>query len=444
MAAAETPPGIPQPQDVPAGQEEQPPREDAEMEQGPEPAPQHDGLTEHMQDAENADTLGDMTGLHFAARCRTQQPTEERRLKRRTSEEGAADAADVQAADWFQEALQDSLKTFGGHVQKRLVAVETRVGNTEKNIANMQNDVKQLNQNMQGSIWELRGDLEKNQKVLDNRHECVVARQTEVAKSLQASATKHREQEMIIAEMQARIARLENVAAAAQGTAPGATANREEEAPVWPQEQRDHNRAPDHEMRTSGKGGRRSTEAASSRSEPAAQGVDNDFDARLARMGNLGWDDTEATLMARAQELLTSIQMLHKVVDMKPAISRQGTGSGVDVMWATSSDLVEAKIRIKCKGANWSGRVVWMDRKKSRLERRPARIIHKTAEILESFEWDRPNAGRVDKNVGSKYISVDGVRMFYTLRGALMHTVHASLRSSADEIDQIRGFAQED
>lgn len=88
--------------------------------------------------------------------------------------------------------------------------------------------------------------------------------------------------------------------------------------------------------------------------------------------------------------------------------------------------------------------MVWMDRKKSRQEMRPARIIHKTAEILESFEWDRPNAGRVEKNVGSKYVSVDGFRMFYTLRGALMHTVHASLRYSADELDQIRGFAQED
>lgn len=85
-----------------------------------------------------------------------------------------------------------------------------------------------------------------------------------------------------------------------------------------------------------------------------------------------------------------------------------------------------------------------MDRKKSRQEIRPARIIHRAAEILENFEWDRPNAGRIGKHVGSKYISIDGIRMFYMLRGELMHTVHAALRYSKDELDQIRGFAQGD
>lgn len=36
--------------------------------------------------------------------------------------------------------------------------------------------------------------------------------------------------------------------------------------------------------------------------------------------------------MNRAKELIQSIEMTHKVADMRAAVSRQGTGSGVDVM----------------------------------------------------------------------------------------------------------------
>lgn len=80
-----------------------------------------------MHNAHADETLGDMISLHFAAWCRMQQSGEDRRLKRRTSEEAAVDAADAQSADWLQETLKDSLKTFGGHVQKRFEGLERRM-----------------------------------------------------------------------------------------------------------------------------------------------------------------------------------------------------------------------------------------------------------------------------------------------------------------------------
>lgn len=72
--------------------------------------------------------------------------------------------------------------------------------------------MKALNRDAQAGLWELRSDSERNQKILVSRHEQVVQRQTEVAKSLRASASKHHDQESMLAKMQARIARLEQAA----------------------------------------------------------------------------------------------------------------------------------------------------------------------------------------------------------------------------------------
>lgn len=62
---------------------------------------------------------------------------------------------------------------------------------------------------------------------------------------------------------------------------------------------------------------------------------------------------------------------------------------------------------------------------------------------MEAFEWDRPDGGRIEKNVANKYVNLNGVRMFYTLRGTVMNTVHAALRYTSDELEQIRAFAEE-
>lgn len=160
-------------------------------------------------------------------------------------------------------------------------------------------------------------------------------------------------------------------------------------------------------------------------------------------MGNLGWDTEGSVLLDRATQIISDIGMSDKVIEMRAAVSKQGTGSCVDIMWTNTADIQEAKFKVRCKNIIWTGRQVWVGRKKSREEMKLARMIHKTAEIMEAFEWDRPDGGRIEKNVANKYMNLNGVRMFYTLRGTLMNTVHAALRYTSDELEQIRAFAEE-
>lgn len=66
---------------------------------------------------------------------------------------------------------------------------------------------------------------------------------------------------------------------------------------------------------------RSTTLRAATGSPDGAAPPESECDPRFARIGNFGWDDNENTLMTRAKERIQSIEMAHRVVDMRAAVS---------------------------------------------------------------------------------------------------------------------------
>lgn len=311
-----------------------------------------DEAEQNIQPAQ-PESLGDAIANHFDHTCREQAASggEDRRLKRRTSDE-AAGQEEHAAPDWIQEAMKDSLRVFGSHVERRIGTLENRVADTESATRMLDNKIDKTVETMESRLYDLRHDLQQNQKLLDNRHEHVVARHMEVQQSLQSSASKHKEQENTIAKMQDRIAQLEHTL---NNTGKGcvAASSRQE---VPPQEWLEDKKG---DATPSGKG-RGHTERPQQSNEykapPQTTTTHSDIDPRVSRMGNLGWDTEGSVLLDRATHIISDIGMSEKVIEMRAAVSKRGTGSCVDIMWTNTADIQEARFKVRCKNVVWTGR----------------------------------------------------------------------------------------
>lgn len=85
-----------------------------------------------------------------------------------------------------------------------------------------------------------------------------------------------------------------------------------------------------------------------------------------------------------------------------------------------------------------------MDIKKSRAELRPARVIHRAAEIADQMEKQRVGPRDPEQNIGSKHIDVGGMRAFFTLKGELKATAWTTARYGEEQLAAIKEYAEAD
>ena len=88
---------------------------------------------------------------------------------------------------------------------------------------------------------------------------------------------------------------------------------------------------------------------------------------------------------------------------------------------------------------NDATRKVWLDAKKERSETRPARLVHRDFEAIQTTRADK---AAVVKDMRGKRLLVDTKRMGHTLRGVWEWSAAAKQRYGADALQGATAFVQ--
>ncbi len=163
---------------------------------------------------------------------------------------------------------------------------------------------------------------------------------------------------------------------------------------------------------------------------------------RYARLGNLGFDTDAPTLLTRAKAFLTSIGVAPE--DYKCLQAVRDPGSICSLTFSDSVKLQDAKRASRVLSFTQPGcaKPTWLDVEKSKAELKPARIIHRAAELITDFETGRPDRQDVTKILNGKQIKIEGRLVCYTYRGTLQWASLGLSRYSADERMQVAAFAE--
>lgn len=134
---------------------------------------------------------------------------------------------------------------------------------------------------------------------------------------------------------------------------------------------------------------------------------------QLAILGSLGWDESLAELVRRAQECLQEAAVPRKSwSQMAPIAPANGRGSSVEIWFVVPESLQEARLAMRALGKSYiAGRTVWLDARRDRAESAPVRATHRLAEALQEG-----GAQNVTKDVSGRSIKVAGVRFAYRHR----------------------------
>ena len=177
----------------------------------------------------------------------------------------------------------------------------------------------------------------------------------------------------------------------------------------------------------------------------ASQPIPTPHEQRTAAViGNLGWDTDSKTLVERARQVLQDAAVdSSKFVGPVAITGRNGKGSMAELCFTQPQDPQAAKLAVATLGKSFSGeRVVWLDTKRERSERRPARIVHRMEEILTDVEAAMPEPMAVEKFLNGKYVKTGGKRAGYTLKGEWIWTQHAMTRYCEETRNMANAYAE--
>lgn len=180
-----------------------------------------------------------------------------------------------------------------------------------------------------------------------------------------------------------------------------------------------------------------STAASASSSTP--------YEARkIARIGNLGWNDTAETILKRANEVLRDAgAQPNEYTNLVP--TSRTSGSAAELLFQSATRLQEMKLAIKSLGRAYTDeRIVWMDAKKERHELRPARLVHRVFEAIQDLESTREDKMEAEKIMNGKFIKVGGTRAGYSFNSTWKWTAFAVARYTAEQLDVAKAYAEED
>ena len=128
-----------------------------------------------------------------------------------------------------------------------------------------------------------------------------------------------------------------------------------------------------------------------------------------AVIGGLGYDTPADTLIERAKQLLEEARIpVDSYYDIKAL--RSGPGSMCEVYFKEAGTLTKAKWAVSSLAKRLHGdKPAWLDAKKTKMELRPARMVHRACEVLQSFEDSKPDKVILTKNMVDKKILRSGV-----------------------------------
>jgi len=163
----------------------------------------------------------------------------------------------------------------------------------------------------------------------------------------------------------------------------------------------------------------------------------------VATIGNLGWDDNEQTILARAKEVLSKAGVAES--DYTGLCATRRKGSTADLCFTSAPLLQQAKMTLRSIKLKYHGdKPVWLDAKKTREELRPARVVHRITELIQEAESGKPDPMHVEKFLNGKYVKVGDERAGFTCRGAWMWTQWARNRYEQEFRDMAKAYAEDE
>lgn len=418
-AAAEAPPGI-----------------DADMQEGA------DAEEEVPCEARNA------AAAHLREWFTPEEAAGERKLKRRNSGEEPPDRpntpSEPEASSWLHGAVGDALCAFGKYVETKLhrvgvhvMKMDERLGDTENMVSHLARDTADLADRLMETYQKQETNIETLEKGFDKWGQGYTETERIVFDCVQNSRTTDKKWRSSSRKSQPWSGRSQTTPRPPRSTRaqrgpttshPGMTgppriATKEER-----QAPQQHHAAPNVVKSVAG------------------LGIENSLERwRHARLGNVGWDAPSDVLLNRATDILQELGVTESVVvSMAASVSRAGVGSSVEILFDTPGSLQAAKIKLRTKVVQIEDRRVWLDIQKSRAVLRPARLIHRAAELLQQVEAERIDAKDVEKNAGAKHIDIGGNRGFFSLRSELKATTWAQQRYSKDKLIALREYDEAD
>ena len=161
-----------------------------------------------------------------------------------------------------------------------------------------------------------------------------------------------------------------------------------------------------------------------------------------ARIGNLGWDSDSATVLKNAKAALEKIGIASEEYSCLSAIREKG--SIASLTFKDPNRLQEAKRLMRASEFCASGveKEVWLDVEKSRTELKPARLIHRAAEILEEFEGEQSSPQPITKIMNGKQIGMNTKLLAWSQNGQSQWARNAILRYSDEERAAMKAYAE--
>ena len=183
-------------------------------------------------------------------------------------------------------------------------------------------------------------------------------------------------------------------------------------------------------------------------SAPAPAFQELPYESRTtAILGGLGWDNKGSELLAEANRILLLAGVEASTYEGLSAMAnRADEGSAAALIFRSPAELQKAKLLVRAANATGlQGKLVWLDARKTRLEMKPARVIHRAAQMLSDFESNRTQGEEllVNKNMAAKFLFNSRGRILYTLRGKVLWAPEGMARYDADQRNIVEGFAEE-
>ena len=189
-----------------------------------------------------------------------------------------------------------------------------------------------------------------------------------------------------------------------------------------------------------------STEAASSVPGGGQVLYETPYELRThAVLGGLGWDESAERLMQVAQSTLTKAGVDTATFSAVTAIvSRNNEGSTAQLVFRTAGELAAAKLLVRAAGCRgWNDKNIWLDAKKSRTEMKPARLVHRIAQVLTDFEDARADKQPIEKNMIGKNVRNASGQLGWSRAGVWIWTAIAKARYTVEQLDIAKSFAEE-
>ena len=139
------------------------------------------------------------------------------------------------------------------------------------------------------------------------------------------------------------------------------------------------------------------------------------------------------------------LRLANIYADSHHGVNVRRDGSSAEILFKDPSQLTAAKWAVRSLRKVMHGdRVVWLDAKRTRQENRPARLVHRAFEVLQSFESLKADGIQLTKDVPGKKIKRADAVLGHSLYGQWVWQQPAKDRYSADQLKHAEAWATQE